>query len=117
MRLQLSSVGAHEKTHHLLRQELTAFEAAIWGQNGIVNHALHWHGFTRVLNTLVPTMTVPAMKYYCLIMVKESNRIYGSYDHILFVCPTPSTRCSSFREPPKACDKITLTWARKTCLT
>jgi hypothetical protein len=40
------SVNNHEKTRHLLRQELTAFEAAISGENGILHNALHWHGFT-----------------------------------------------------------------------
>jgi len=98
------SIGAHEKTRHLLWQELIAFEAAVSGENRIIHHVLHWHGFTQVHNTLVPTTTVPAMRYYCLIMLKESNGIYGGGDSSPFCLPYP-------------CGKLTSTWARKTCLT
>ena len=60
------SVGQHEKNRRLLRQELTAFEAAVSGESGVVHHALHWHGFTRVLNVSAPPDLLP-VKYYRLV--------------------------------------------------
>jgi len=81
------SVKNHETTLRALRQELTAFEAAVSGENGILHHALHWHGFTRVLNTLVPT-TVPAMRYYRFVLLKGSM-VVKCRDPITFRLPYP----------------------------
>jgi len=72
----------HRDVSRSLQVELVSFETAVSGENGILLHPFHWHGFTGVFNALAPR-SLPAMKYYSLILRKDPK------EHVSFVLPYP----------------------------